>query len=116
MLKTPRFIEFVNKVWPGNYNINKTQVALSKTLNITAYDGDKLVGCLRILSNGSFVEMRNRIIHRFLITDSDGSQLLVTKTKVEKGNKQFKITEEYLLEFIALNEELSSALYEFRGF
>lgn len=39
MLKTPQFIEFVNKVWPGNYNINKTQVALSKTLNITAYDG-----------------------------------------------------------------------------
>lgn len=65
MLKTPQFIEFVNKVWPGNYNINKTQVALSKTLNITAYVGDKLIGCLRILSNGSFVKMRNRIIHRF---------------------------------------------------
>lgn len=68
MLKTPKFIEFVNKVWPGNYNINKTQVALSKTLNITVYDGDKLVGCLRILSDGSFVEMRNRIIHSFQIT------------------------------------------------
>lgn len=62
------------------------------------------------------VEMRNRIIHSFQITDSYGSQLLATKTKVEKGNKQFKITEEYLLEFIALNEELSSALHEFRGF
>ena len=69
MLGTPQFIEFVNKVWRGNYNINKTQVALSKTLNVTAYDGDKLVGCLRILSDGSFVEMRNRIIYRFQITD-----------------------------------------------
>lgn len=68
MLKTPKFIEIVNKVWLGNYNTNKTQVALSKTLNITFYDEDKLVGCLRILSDGSFVEMRNRIIHSFQIT------------------------------------------------
>ncbi len=54
MLKAPEFIEFVNKVWPGNYDINKTQDALSKTLNITAYDGNKLIGCLRILSDGYF--------------------------------------------------------------
>lgn len=53
-LKAPVFIEFVNKVWPGNYNINKTQGALSKTLNITAYDGDELVSRLRILSDGYF--------------------------------------------------------------
>lgn len=35
------------------------------------------------------VEMRNRIIHSFQIMDSDGSQLLATKTKVAKGKKQF---------------------------
>lgn len=54
MLKAPEFIEFVNKVWPGNYDMSKSQDALSKTLNITAYDGDRLVGCLRILSDGYF--------------------------------------------------------------
>ena len=54
MLKTPEFIEFVNKVWPGNYDINKSKDALSKTMNITAYDENKLVGCLRILSDGYF--------------------------------------------------------------
>ena len=48
------FISFVNKVWPGDYNMDKTQTALSKTLNITAYDGDELVGCLRILSDGYY--------------------------------------------------------------
>ena len=53
-LKAPAFIEFVNKVRQGNYDIDKTQDALSKTLNITAYDGDELVGCLRILSDGYF--------------------------------------------------------------
>ena len=30
------------------------QVALSKTINITAYDGNVLVGCLRILSDGYY--------------------------------------------------------------
>ena len=49
-----RFIEFANNVWPGNYDMNRTQDALSKTLNITAYDGQRLVGCLRSLSDGYF--------------------------------------------------------------
>ena len=48
------FIQFVNQIWPGDYDIKKTQNALSKTLNITAYDGERLVGCLRILSDGYF--------------------------------------------------------------
>lgn len=53
-LRAPEFIAFVNMVWPGKYDPIKTQDALSKTLNITAYDGDRLVGCLRILSDGYF--------------------------------------------------------------
>ena len=48
------FIDFVNKVWQGNYDLDKTQIALSKTLNLTAYDNDKLIGCLRILSDGYY--------------------------------------------------------------
>ncbi len=49
-----RFIAFVNQVWPGSYDEEKTRSALSKTLNITAWDGDVLVGCLRILTDGCF--------------------------------------------------------------
>ena len=48
------FLTFVNQEWPGDYDNEKTQNALSKTQNITAYDGDRLVGCLRILSDGYF--------------------------------------------------------------
>ena len=48
------FIQFVNCVWPGRYDPDKTQAALSKTLNITACDGRRLVGCLRILTDGCF--------------------------------------------------------------
>lgn len=53
-LKAHIFISFVNKVWKGDYDIEKTEVALSKTLNITAYDSDMLVGCLRVLTDGYF--------------------------------------------------------------
>lgn len=53
-LQAPEFISFVNKIWPGNYDTEKTQAALSKTINITAYDGKTLIGCLRILSDGYY--------------------------------------------------------------
>ncbi|MEY8428732.1 GNAT family N-acetyltransferase [Lachnospiraceae bacterium 46-15] len=53
-LQASVFISFVNKIWPGNYDIEKTQIALSKTINITAYDDKLLVGCLRILSDGYY--------------------------------------------------------------
>ena len=48
------FLPFVNRVWPGGYDMERTQAALSKTMNITAYDGKTLVGCLRILSDGCY--------------------------------------------------------------
>lgn len=48
------FLAFVNQIWPGDYDLDKTRTALSRTINITAYDGQKLVGCLRILSDGCY--------------------------------------------------------------
>lgn len=53
-LQAAVFIEFVNQVWPGNYDMERTRDALSKTINITAYDGERLVGCLRILTDGCY--------------------------------------------------------------
>lgn len=53
-LKAVDFISFANEVWEGEYDIEKTEMALSKTLNITAYEENKLVGCLRILTDGYY--------------------------------------------------------------
>ena len=53
-LDVSAFIAFVNQVWPGSYDLEKTREALSRTLNITARDGEKLVGCLLILTDGYF--------------------------------------------------------------
>ena len=48
------FISFSNQVWNGDYDLGQVDKALSKTLNITAYDDDLLVGSLRILTDGYF--------------------------------------------------------------
>ena len=53
-LNASTFLHFVNQVWKGDYDIERTQTALSKTLNITVYDNKVLVGCLRILSDEYF--------------------------------------------------------------
>lgn len=62
----------------------------------------------------ALVEKRNRIIHSFQITIEDQSQLLATKTPIDDGNKQFRITKEYLMDFIKKNEQLSDLLYDWR--
>lgn len=62
------------------------------------------------------VDMRNRIIHGFRITSKNGEQVLATKTRIKDGNIQFEITEEYLLDFIKKNEELSNLLCKYRGY
>ena len=53
-LEAGAFLAFVNQIWPGEYDVEKTRAALAKTLNFTAYDGERLAGCLRILTDGCF--------------------------------------------------------------
>jgi len=48
------FMHLANQVWPGSYNAGHVADALKKTINTTAWDGDKLVGCVRVLSDGYF--------------------------------------------------------------
>ena len=55
-LTAAEFLPFVNQIWPGNYELEETREALAKTVNITAYDGETLVGCIRLLTDGYFSE------------------------------------------------------------
>lgn len=48
------FIQLANKVWPRNYDSSKVAIALSHTINITARDSNKLIGCVRILTDYVF--------------------------------------------------------------
>ena len=38
----------------GNYDLNKTNSTLSKTINITAYNENTLIGCLKILTDSYY--------------------------------------------------------------
>lgn len=51
-LNASAFLSFVNQVWQGDYDMERTKEAFSKTLNVTAYENKVLVGFLRILSDG----------------------------------------------------------------
>lgn len=53
-LTAEAFLKLVNRVWPGEYDLERTEAALARTLNTTARDGGELVGCLRILSDGCY--------------------------------------------------------------
>ena len=48
------FLNLAQKVWPGSYSKEMTQNALGKTINITAWNHDGLVRCVRILTDGYY--------------------------------------------------------------
>lgn len=51
-LDAASFLDLVGRVWPGQYDPHLTEAALRHTLNITAWDGPHLVGCVRVLTDG----------------------------------------------------------------
>ena len=51
-LTAEAFLELVQQIWPRDYDRAYIQRALARTCNITAWDGRKLVGCVRILTDG----------------------------------------------------------------
>ena len=74
---------------------------------ITKSSDDKIAALF-----GGIITKRNRIVHSYQITDSDGEQKLATKDKI---HNQFVITEGYLRDFSCENQILSDALYQYRG-
>ncbi len=77
MLNVREFIDLANNVWPKDYKEEEMRIALSNTINITARDNGKLVGCVRILTDYTFFgtiteilvlpEYQGRGIGRFLM-------------------------------------------------
>ncbi|MGL5437267.1 MAG: GNAT family N-acetyltransferase [Lachnospiraceae bacterium] len=53
-LDTTVFINMAAQVWAGDYHPQYTKEALKKTINTTAWDNEKLVGCVRVLTDGYF--------------------------------------------------------------
>lgn len=53
-LDTHEFLALAGAVWPGDYDEAKTARALQRTINITAREQGRLVGSLRILTDGCY--------------------------------------------------------------
>jgi GNAT superfamily N-acetyltransferase len=48
------FLALAERVWPRSYDVAAATVALTRTANIGAWDGERLVGAVRVLSDGYF--------------------------------------------------------------
>jgi len=48
------FVNFARQFWPEECNVEYVKEAIAKTINTTAWDGKKLVGCVRVLTDGYF--------------------------------------------------------------
>ena len=53
-LPTEEFLDLANAVWPRDYDLVATEAALNRTINIVARAEGRLVGSLRILTDGYF--------------------------------------------------------------
>ena len=91
-LNAAAFIDFANKVWPGKYDEDRTAAALSKTLNITAYDGETLVGCLRILTDGYFFgTITEMLVHPEYQRQGIGSRLMGEAHALAGGKRDIAV-------------------------
>lgn len=53
-LGADEFYELAQKAWPGDYQVEGIALAISKTLNVTARIDGKLIGSVRVLTDGYF--------------------------------------------------------------
>jgi GNAT superfamily N-acetyltransferase len=48
------FVALAKRVWPREYDLAAAAAALTRTTNIGAWDGERLVGAVRMLTDGYF--------------------------------------------------------------
>jgi len=53
-LSVDAFITLAKRIWQRDYDAQKTADALKTTINVGAWSGNRLVGSVRILSDGYF--------------------------------------------------------------
>jgi GNAT superfamily N-acetyltransferase len=53
-LSVDAFIALAKRIWDRDYDAALTEAALKSTINLGAWSGDRLVGSVRVLSDGYF--------------------------------------------------------------
>ena len=49
-----QFLALAQRVWPRDYSLSDAAAALQRTINLGAWDGPRLVGTVRVLTDGYF--------------------------------------------------------------
>ena len=52
-VRPEEFLVLGQEVWPGDYGLAEVAAALARTTNIGAWDGERLVGSVRLLTDGT---------------------------------------------------------------
>ena len=53
-LSVEAFIALARRIWQRDYDVQKTADALKATINVGAWSGNRLVGSVRVLTDGYF--------------------------------------------------------------
>lgn len=61
-VRPEEFLVLGQRVWPGSYGLAEVTTALARTTNIGAWDGDQLVGSVRLLTDGYFLATVSEIL------------------------------------------------------
>ncbi|MEM7657700.1 MAG: GNAT family N-acetyltransferase [Bacteroidota bacterium] len=61
-LEIGSFLHLVASVWPSEYDAKRAAAALAQTSNFSAWSGDQLVGCVRLLTDGYFFSTITEIL------------------------------------------------------
>src|SRR5690242_21922953 len=56
------FVPLAERVWPRGYDLERAGRALAISVNIGAWDGPRLVGAVRLLSDGYFFSVVSEIL------------------------------------------------------
>jgi ribosomal protein S18 acetylase RimI-like enzyme len=56
------FLLLAERVWPRGYDAVRAQGALERSVNIGAWDGPRLVGAVRLLTDGYFFSVVSEIL------------------------------------------------------
>lgn len=84
------FLALVQRVWPRDYDAAQTAAALARSTNVGAWDGERLVGAVRVLSDGYFFACVSEIL-----VDPDyqrrgiGRRLLEAALAIAPGGRLF---------------------------
>ena len=61
-LSAEAFLDLANRVWPREYALHRIAEALTRTINVSAWQGERLVGVARVLSDGYLFNVVSEVL------------------------------------------------------